>query len=117
MINKKFDIYKRIFDFVVRVINLTKALPKTPQNITFVSQITRSSTSMGANGQEADGSTSKKQFINCFTTVKKETKETNYWLNMISATNPGFFKRMVSLINEGKEIEAIVSSILQKSSK
>lgn len=113
----KFDIHQRIFDFVVRVINLTKALPKTPQNIALVNQISRSSTSMGANGQEADGSTSKKQFVNCFTIVKKETKETNYWLKVISATNSRFSKRMESLIKEGQEIEAIVSSILLKSSK
>lgn len=117
MANKKFNIYKRIFDFVVRVINLTKALPKTAQNIALINQVTRSATSIGANGQEADGSTSKKQFVNCFTIVKKETKETNYWLNMISATNPGFSKRMESLVKEGQEIEAIVSSILQKSSR
>lgn len=117
MTNKKFDIYERLFNFAVRIVNLTKALPKTPQNIAFINQITRSSTSMGANGQEADGSTSKKQFVNCFTIVKKETKETNYWLRMIAATNSGFTKRMEPLIKEGAEIEAIISSILQKSSK
>lgn len=113
----KFDIHRRIFDFVVRVINLTKALPKTVQNITLINQISRSLTSMGANGQEADGSSSKKQFINSFTIVKKETKETNYWLKIIFATNVGFSKRMESLIKEGQEIEAIISSILLKSSK
>ncbi len=112
-----FDIHNRIFDFVVRVVNLTKVLPKTVQNLGFVNQISRSATSMGANGQEADGSTSKKQFVNSFTVVKKETKETNYWLKMISATNPGYSKRMEPLIKEGQEIEAIVSSILIKSSK
>lgn len=90
----KFDIYKRIFDFVVRVINLTKVLPKTVQNLAFINQVARSSTSIGANGQEADGSTSKKQFVNSFTVIKKETKETNYWLKMIAATNFGFSKRM-----------------------
>ena len=92
-----FDIHKRIFDFVVRVINLTKALPKTAQNIALINQISRSATSIGANG--------------------KETKETNYWLKMISATNSGFSKRMEPLIKEGQEIEAIVSSILLKSAK
>ena len=94
----KYTIHNRIFDFVVRIINLTKVLPKTVQNLNLISQVSRSATSMGANGQEADGATSKKQFIDSFTIVKKETKETNYWL-------------------EGQEIEAIISKILINSSK
>ena len=112
---KEFNIHKRIFNFVVRVINLTKSLPKTAQNIVFINQITRSATSIGANAQEADGSSSRKEFFRSFTIVKKETKETNYWLNIIMATNSGFQKRMRDLAKEGKEIEAIVSSIVQKS--
>lgn len=113
--SKKYDIHKRIFDFVIRVINLTKALPKTTQNLVFINQIIRSVTSIGANTQEADGSSSRKEFFRSFTIVKKETKETNYWLNIIIATNSGFQKRMENLVKEGKEIEAIVSSIVQKS--
>lgn len=112
---KEFNIHKRIFDFVVRIINLTKALPKTTQNLVIINQITRSATSMGANAQEADGSTSRKEFFRAFTIVKKETKETNYWLNLIAATNSGFQKRMEDIRKEGKEIEAIVSAIIQKS--
>lgn len=111
----KYDIHKRIFDFVVRVLNLTKALPKTQQNLVLIGQITRSVTSTGANDREADGTNTRKDFYHCFTIVKKETKETNYWLSIISETNAGFKHRMESLIQEGKEIEAIVSSIILKS--
>lgn len=113
--SKEFNIQKRIFNFVVRVLNLTKALPKTAQNLVLINQITRSVTSMGANAQEADGSGTRKAFFHCFVIVKRETKETNYWLSLIAATNSGFQKKMESLLNEGKEIEAIVSSIVQKS--
>lgn len=115
MTNTQYPIHKRIFDFVVRVLNLTKALPKTNQNLVLINQITRSVTSIGANDQEADGASTKKDFIRCYTIVKKETKETNYWLCIIAETNNGFKKRMQSLIQEGKEIESIVSSIIQKS--
>ena len=114
--NKKvFDIHKRIFDFVVRVLNLVKSLPKTQQNLVFINQITRSVTSMGANDQEADGSSSRKEFFRSLTIVKKETKETNYWLKIIAETNPGYKIRMKPLVQEGEEIEAIISSIVQKS--
>lgn len=112
---KEFDIQKRIFNFVIEVLALLNALPKTAQNLVFIGQVTRSVTSMGANGQEADGSTSRREFFRSFTIVKKETKETNYWLKIIAATNPGFQERLEPLLQEGKEIEAIVSSIVQKS--
>jgi len=111
---KEFDIYKRIFNFVVNVLNFIKILPKTVQNLTFINQITRSVTSMGANAQEGDGSSTRKEFFHSFI-VKKETKETNYWLQLMHATNPGFQAKMIPLINEGKEIEAIISAIVQKS--
>lgn len=112
---KEYDIHKRIFNFVIRVLNLIKSLPKTPQNLILINQITRSVTSMGANDQEADGSTSRKEFFRSLTIVKKETKETNYWLRVIAETNSGYKKRMESLIQEGQEIEAIISSIIMKS--
>src|SRR3989339_1017979 len=89
--NKKvFDIHKRIFDFVIGVLKLTKLLPKTTQNLVFINQITRSATSMGANDQEADGSSSRKEFFRSLTIVKKETKETNYWLKIILEINVGY---------------------------
>lgn len=111
---KEYDIHKRIFKFVIEVLKLTQVLPKTQLNLVSIGQITRSSTSMGANSQEADGSTSRNQFFNSFTIVKKETKETNYWLGIIYETNLGFQKRMDNLIKEGKEIEAIISAIVKK---
>ena len=49
--------------------------------------------------------------------TKKETKETNYWLKVIFATNPGYQNRMGELISEGKEIEAIASAIVEKAKK
>lgn len=51
----KYDIHDRIFEFIVRVIELTKILPRTAQNLMIIGQIMPSVTSMGANDQEADG--------------------------------------------------------------
>ncbi len=106
------DIHERIYKFVIRVLNLAKSLPPTKQNLILIDQITRSSTSMGANDQEADGTDSKKDFISKYSIVRKEGKETNYWLRLIENTNPDFSSRMKSLIQEGKEIVKIVSAII-----
>lgn len=102
--DKPQDIHERIYKFVIRVINLVKQLPKTPENIILINQITRSATSMGANDQEADGTDSRKDFICKYALVRKEGKETNYWLRVISDTNPQFKLRMAALMQEGKEI-------------
>jgi len=67
---------------------------------------------MGANDQEADGAISRKDFIHNYTIVRKETKETNYWLSIISDTNSSLALRMKNLRQEGKEIAKIVSSII-----
>ncbi len=109
---KERDIHERIYKFVIRVINLTKALPKSPQNDVIIYQIVKSATSMGANDQEADGAESKKDFIAKYTIVKRENKETNYWLRIIKDTNPNISSRLSDLEQEGLELVRIVSSII-----
>lgn len=114
---KDYDIHERIFAFVVNVINLLNKLPRTPTNLIFINQITRSVTSMGANSQEADGALTKKDFIHCFAVVRKEGKETVFWLRLIERTNLGkFSKEVLELVKEGKEIVAIISTIIKNAS-
>jgi len=118
MQNKKIiDIHERIYQFVIRVISLVKQLPKTPENIILIEQITKSVTSIGANDQEADGTDSKKDFIAKYTIVRKEGKETNYWLRVIADINTIFKPRMQDLMQEGKEIVKIVSAIILNSKR
>lgn len=113
--NKEYDIHKRIYNFIVRVIKLVNALPKTQSNLIIIGQILRSVTSMGANDQEADGTLTKKDFLYCFTTVRKEGKETNFWLMLITDTNPQHIRReALEILSEGIEIVAIISSIINK---
>lgn len=109
---KNKNIHERIYSFVIRVLNLLKYLPKTSQNLIIISQITRSATSMGSNDQEADGTQTRKDFMHCYTMVRKEGKETNYWLRLISDTNITLKPRMVNLMQECDEIVRIVSKII-----
>jgi len=114
---KIIDIHERIYKFVIRVIALVKVLPKTPENVILIKQVTRSSTSMGANDQEADGTDSKKDFIAKYAIVRKEGKETMYWLRLISDTNSHISPRMKDLQQEAKEIVKIVSAIIINTKK
>jgi four helix bundle protein len=107
-----YDIHDRIYGFILRVIKLSESLPKTASNSVICKQLLRSATSIGANDQEADGTTTKRDFIHCYTVVKKEAKETNFWLKLIFDTNLPLQTKMKPLMKEGEEITAIISSIL-----
>lgn len=114
---RKYDIHDRIFEFIITVIELTKILPKTPQNLIIINQIMRSVTSMGANDQEADGASSRKDFLHCYTIVRKEGKETLFWLKLIERTNPNLQSKTNPIIKEGNEIVAIVSTIISNTNR
>lgn len=117
MANQKYDIYERIFKFVVSVLKIIKLIPKTEENKIIFLQIIRSATSMGANSEEVDGSSTSKDFIHCFTIVLKEGKETGYWLKLILELNPILKDKISPIINECNEIVAIVSKIISNSRK
>ena len=114
---RNYDIHQRIYNFIVRVIKLVNILPKNSSNLVTINQILRSVTSMGANDQEADGSLTKKDFVHRYTIVRKEGKETNFWLSLIADTNLTFKPRMKEIIQEGHEIVAIISSIINNTRK
>jgi len=117
MKERDYDIHERIFNFIVNVINFLNKLPRTSTNLIFIGQITRSVTSMGANDQEADGALTRRDFIHGFTVLRKEGKETVFWLRIISKTNPRFISETDVLIKEGNEIVAIVSTIIKNALK
>lgn len=111
---KTFDIHERNFKFVVMTLKLIKYLPKTLENQVIINQLIRSFTSVGANDQEADGVSSKKDFIHCYTIVRKELKETRYWLTLLTELNPALKSRFQFQIEESTELIKIVSTIISK---
>lgn len=110
------DIHLRIRKFVVNCfVNIVRKIPKTPENMPIISQISASLTSMGANDQEADAADSSRDFVAKYTIVRKETKETKYWLTItveIGITNP---QLVDPYIKESQEILFIISKIIQNS--
>lgn len=112
MIKKEFDIHKRIYEFVLDVLKFLRKLPRTQENLVIIGQIAKSATSVGANDQEADGVSTKREFIHCYTVVRRELKETNYWLRLISDLNPRLSSEVKKLIAEGEELIKIVSKII-----
>jgi|SRR3989344_668963 len=111
------NIHERIYNFIIRVIKLIKKLPDTPENKVIRYQIAKSVTSMGANDQEADGTISIKDFINKYAIVRKESKETHYWLKLIRDTNEKLSAESSELMEEFLELIKIISSIIYNTKK
>ncbi|KKP59336.1 MAG: hypothetical protein UR52_C0008G0046 [Candidatus Gottesmanbacteria bacterium GW2011_GWA1_34_13] len=113
MTNKSFDLKRRILLFVLKVINLIKILPENKVNRIFIDQIVRSSSSIGSNYEEADGTPTKKDFIYKMGVVKKEAKETKYWLKIIRLTNEKKFYTMIDELGfENEELIKIFAKII-----
>lgn len=108
------DIHERIFKYVVIGLKVIKEITRTPENIPIIGQLSGSLTSMGANDQEADSASSKKDFAQKYGIVRKETKETIYWWRVLRET--GFKHEQLDwLVNEGKEIHSVVTTIILNS--
>ncbi|OGK23246.1 hypothetical protein A3A46_04485 [Candidatus Roizmanbacteria bacterium RIFCSPLOWO2_01_FULL_37_13] len=111
--NTSQDIHSRIYRFILGCFkDVVRKIPKTTENISIISQVSSSLTSIGANDQEVDASASKKDFIEKYDIVKKETKETHYWLSFIKDAELVSKNIVEPYINECKEILFIVSKII-----
>lgn len=110
--NKQIDIHERIFRFVTRGLKVIPHLPKTIEAKIIIDQYARSLTSVGANDNEADGTSTKNDFIHICTTVRKELKEARYWLRIIAELYPNLTSRLTSLIGESEELIKIISKII-----
>lgn len=80
------DLAERLFLFAVSVIKFLRHLPNEPEFNNIRYQLSRSSSSSGANYEEAQAAYSKADFLFKIDISLKEMRESNYWLRLISAT-------------------------------
>ena len=107
------DLGERLMNFTIRVLNLVKSLPKTDGNRIYGHQVIRSSSSVGANYAEATCALTRKDFTHDINKSRKEARETNYWLRIISKTNPKLSIRIEPLIEESEQIVKIFQASMK----
>ncbi len=112
--NKMYDLEERTTRFAENVIDLCKSTPKSVITIPIIDQLIRSSTSIGANYFEANGASSKKDFKNKIFISKKESKETEYWLRLLSRADDKHIDICRTLWKEVHELTLIFSKIASK---
>ena len=69
---------------------------------------------MGANYDEADDAVSKREFLKCIGTCKKEARESKHWLRMIAAAEEMMKDEARPLWQEAKELHLICATIYRK---
>lgn len=114
---KIFDLTDRTAVFGENIIDFVKSIPDNTINRPLISQIVRSSTSIGANYMEADGAESKKDFQHKIGICKKESKETMHWLRMLAKAYPECESNCRNHWKESQELALIFSSIINKMKK
>lgn len=105
---------ERTFNFSEKIIKTVVKLSNNPVNLILRKQVIRSGTSVGANYREACEAESSRDFVHKLRISKKESRETEYWLELMLRTNPDSVTILQELINESKEFTKIFSSIINK---
>ncbi len=112
---KPYDLEERTFEFAKKVALFCRTLKKTMTNYEYARQPLRSSASVGANYIEANEALGKRDFVMTIKTCRKESKESAYWLRLISQTNGEEPKQQASaFMKEAVELKKIFSAIVQK---
>jgi len=106
------DLSQRLFNFAVNIIRFLGTIDYKTEFAVFRNQLSRCGTSMGANFEEACGSTSRKEFISKLSICLKESRETNYWMRILNELNLGDEKLREHLAKESLElIKIFITSI------
>lgn len=111
--SNKYDLEDRTLEFAKNCVSLCRFFVRDSINSEFVSQLIRSSGSIGANYREANDTTTRKDFLHRIGICRREAKETKYWLELLMHANPGFTIKMEPLINEALQLTRIFASIVQ----
>jgi len=107
----KNDLEIRTRDFSLRIVDLVEQLPKTRSGDAVARQLIKSGTSIGANYREANRAQSKDDFIHKISIATKEASETGYWLELISISDHLKTIGSDELMNESRELIAILTTI------
>lgn len=118
MNEKTQQLLDRTFIFGVSVLKFLRKLPDDYVYRIPKGQVGRSSVSIGANYEEAQGAVSKRDFANKIGISYKEARETLYWLRVLKELydEDKYKKDFGTFIKESQDLKNIFAAI-KKSSK
>jgi len=104
------------YAFAIRIVKLYKYLCEEKKEFVLSKQLLRSGTAIGANIEEAIGGQSEKDFFAKLTIAYKETRETHYWIRLLTDTDYLTKEQSESILTDTEELLKIIGSI-QKTMK
>ena len=107
----RYDLEDRTAKFGEKVILFCRNLNQDSISKPLISQLVRSSTSIGANYLEANNASSRKDFTNKIFICKKESQETQHWLRMLATVFPEQKNELKNLWQETHELTMIFQKI------
>ena len=114
----KKEFKRRLYDFVLKLIEFIDKLPKDNVSRRIGDQLLRSSTSILGNYIEGQSASSKKDFTNYFNISLKSTNESKLWVSLLRDTKRVTPEEVTWFLQELKEIGNIFgTSILTLKNK
>lgn len=113
--DNKYDLEVRVLKFAQDIVVLISQIENNKLYYPLLNQLLRSSTSIGANYNEANGASSKKDFCFKIHICKKEAKETLYWLQVLEKVPAVPLDQILNLTNEAEAFAKIFSKIASSS--
>jgi four helix bundle protein len=109
MQNDRKNLSERLLDFGASIVRLVIRLEKTYPGRHIGNQLMRSTTSSGANYEEACAAESKADFIHKMQVVLKELRESLYWLKLMKKSEIASNVDLQLSISEADELVRIVA--------
>ena len=109
--NRVYDLEERTARFGEAIIDFAKRIPAGPLTERIISQLVGAGTSVGANYDEADDAVSKKEFLKCIGTCKKEARESKHFLRMAARAVPELKTDARELWLEARALHLIFAKI------
>jgi four helix bundle protein len=103
----------RLIDFAVKIIDLSKRLPKSSAGKHIAGQILRSGTSPAPNYGEARGAESDADFIHKLKIVLKELNETSIWLKIIRSGRLLENEEVDVVMDENTQLAKIINASIR----
>lgn len=106
-------ITEKSFAFAIRIVKLYKYLTNKKREFVISKQILRSGTSLGANIREAVAGQTKPMFAAKLNIALSEANETDYWIDLLNATEYLSDNEIQSLKEECVELIKLLTSIIK----
>jgi four helix bundle protein len=110
MENRAEELKSRTKRFALRVIKLTRALPRRPESRVLGYQMLRSGTSVAANYRAACRARSRPEFLAKLGVAVEEADETVFWLELLSEAGLVRPELLSDIISEANQLVAIFSA-------